>query len=135
MPASVRRAFRHGTYCSSIEFSDATKLTPAHHEEVAGLDPADQQQWLEAARRSGWSAKDLRQALREARSLAAPDREGLLAEIRLWTGYREEADRIWRETIRAGAEFLTLREVADAAGVSHTHVRRILGRTIDRRDG
>ncbi len=111
--------------------SSSRELTREHHQALATiLDPVVRREWAEAAEASSWSVQDLREALREASALAKPrlseqEREKLLAEIRRATADREEADRYWRQLIRLGAEVLTLREVAEAAGVSHTHVRRI----------
>ena len=106
---------------------DPADLTPEHRKAVADLEPDYQNEWLEAAAAAGWSAADLRRALREAEALARPngaEREKQLAAIRGATERREEADREWREAIRA-ASGLKRDEVAKAAGISLQHVWRI----------
>ncbi len=51
--------------CSRI---DADRRRPAlsfaHHREVAALEPAEQERWLTAAAREGWSLQELRAVLR-----------------------------------------------------------------------
>jgi N6-adenosine-specific RNA methylase IME4 len=47
-------------------------LSWSHHLEVAPLDEAEQDEWLDAAETSGWSRNELREQLRERRSLDPP---------------------------------------------------------------
>lgn len=49
-----------------------------------------------------------------------------LDRLRKLTDARAEAERTWREEIVRRAQVYSVRAVADAAGVSHTQVWRIL---------
>ncbi|MFI1760093.1 LmbU family transcriptional regulator [Streptomyces sp. NPDC020571] len=49
-----------------------SRLTFQHHAEVASLSPGDQDTWLARAEERGWTTKQLRNALREAREDTAP---------------------------------------------------------------
>ena len=53
--------------CGRIEAARRRpELSFAHHQEVAALAPAEQERWLAAAAREGWSVRELRAVLRAA---------------------------------------------------------------------
>jgi len=108
-----------------VDSPDTAEPTPEHQKVAARLEPADRKEWLNAARRSGWDARQFREALREAARLAWPDPKKLVEKIRRATADREEADREWRKLIRAADGVLTLEAAAEAASLSKTHVWRI----------
>jgi N6-adenosine-specific RNA methylase IME4 len=47
-------------------------LSWSHHKEVAALEPAEQDAWLDRAEAEGWTRMDLRSAIKRGRVLAAP---------------------------------------------------------------
>lgn len=57
--AWVARRFDHGRRRSALSFQ--------HHAEVAAMEPAQQDHWLDQAKRFGWSRNELRRNIRAAR--------------------------------------------------------------------
>jgi len=69
--------------CKSIEPSRRREnLSFAHHEAVAKLEPAEQDQWLDEAARNKWSSADLRGMLKESKGGADGDAELVEANLR-----------------------------------------------------
>lgn len=60
----------------AAQFRDVSRrrdtLSWSHHAEVAGLEPAEQDEWLDEAEGNGWSRNELREVLRRRRSLDPP---------------------------------------------------------------
>ena len=47
-------------------------LSWSHHREVAPLEPAEQDEWLDKAEQEGWAVHTLRQAIKESRANHPP---------------------------------------------------------------
>jgi len=48
-------------------------LSFSHHQEIAALEPDEQDFWLEQAESNAWTRQELRQAIRDARLVASPE--------------------------------------------------------------
>jgi hypothetical protein len=67
-------------------------LSWSHHAEVAALEPAEQEHWLDAAEQDGWSQKRLREELRSRRE---PD-SGNASRWRTFAAGRDEGEVVYR---------------------------------------
>jgi hypothetical protein len=82
--------------CSRIEAARRRpELSFAHHQEVAALAPAEQERWLAAAAREGWSVRELRAVLRAAPTpLDALRREWARATAEERAAFRAEVSEL-----------------------------------------
>ena len=71
-PATLKTIQNAAWVCSRFEPSRRrAALSFAHHAEVAGLEPADADELLDASERNGWSRSKLRAAVRAYKDIAA----------------------------------------------------------------
>jgi len=69
----------HNLASVSLRISPRGEMSWAHHREVAALEPAEQDRWLDKAEKEDWSTRELRDQLRLTRPTVEPTNTATLA--------------------------------------------------------